>query len=123
MTFKRPNRLGLYADVQQILDAALASNGGTYQCETYGQAVHWRQRAYQFRKLFADLHGAKQASAYDRLTLPRIHEGETCVHILVRKQVGTFTPNEAPTEQLPPVDDDLLAEAEALAARLSGNIL
>lgn len=119
---KTPNRLGIYHDVQEILDAALAAGGGTYTCSTHGQAVHWRQRAYRFRKLFAEIHGARSASSYDRLTLPRIEPDSCEVHIHYRQHVGTFTPAESGIT-VPDIltGDELLDEALRLAASLEGD--
>ena len=42
----KSNRLGMYADVREVLDSALSHGGGEYQLATHGMAVHWRQRAY-----------------------------------------------------------------------------
>lgn len=122
MTGKRrlapPNRLGIYTDVQEILDAALAAGGGTYTCSTHGQAVHWRQRAYRFRKLYAEIHGAKQASLYDRITMPRVEPDEVHVTLTLRQHVGTFTPLEGGTPLDLTTGDDLLEEALRLAKDL-----
>lgn len=115
---KRPNRLGMYADVQQILDAALASEGGEYTLSTYGKAVHWRQRAYKFRKLYAEVHHAKSISPYDSLMMPRVEEGSSTVHIIMRQLDGEFKPNKEPTEQAPIGDDDLLDIAQDFADKL-----
>ena len=98
-TKSQPNRLGMYDDVRQILDAALASGGGSFVLTTYGQAVHWRQRAYKFRKLYAETLSSDKSlamSPYDRLTMPRIDEGCSTVVIRVREITGTFTPNREP---------------------------
>jgi hypothetical protein len=113
-------RLGMFADVKEILDAALAANGGTYNLPTPGAAVHWRHRAYTFRKKFAESLPANTLSPYDRLTLPRLEKGQTEVHIVVREAAGTFTPNETAA----PPSDDLLDEALALAEKLNqGDVL
>lgn len=119
---RNPNRLGLFDDVKEILDAALAAGGGTYTCLTYGAAVHWRQRAYRFRKLYAEIHGVKNSSVYDKLTMPRVVEGDTVVHIITRQHTGVFTPNNQPAPT-PLIEDDLFNEAADLARRLSGDIL
>jgi len=119
---KPPNRLGIYTDVRQILDAALAAGGGSYTCLTHGAAVHWRQRAYKFRKLYAEVLGAKQHSVYDTLTMPRIIDGDTTVHILIRQQAGIFKPNDGTSAAVLDIDtgDDLFEEAMALAKKLTG---
>lgn len=105
-------RLNLYADVKHVLDEALASGGGQYVLATYGAAVHWRQRAYKFRKAYA---AENAASPYDALTFPRIDEGTCTVKIEVNKPKGLFVANEA----APNFDTD----AEALAAKLRGDLI
>lgn len=105
------NRLGLYDDVRQILDAAMASGGGEFVLTTHGQAVHWRQRAYKFRKLFATILSQDKSlamSPYDRLTMPQIPDDSSTVIINVREIVGTFTPNRegyVPTQVAVPGDE------------------
>lgn len=106
----------MYQDIRDILDATLSSGGGTYECGTHGQAVHWRQRVYRFRKLYAETLGLTKESPYDSIVIPRVPpESSTCV-LQLRKQVGTFTPSfeSAPFEDV----DPLLEEAEAIARRL-----
>ena len=116
MTKPRSNRLGMYDDVRQILNATLGAGGGSYECGTHGQAIHWRQRAYRFRKLYAETLGLTKESPYDKIVIPRVPlDSSTCI-LQLRKQVGTFTPS---GESTPFFDDDpLLEEAEAIAKRL-----
>jgi len=102
-TRSKPNRLGLYDDVRAILDAAMTSGGGTFDLPDHGKAVHWRQRAYQFRKLYADILFADKStsmSPYDRLSFPKIPKESSTVVIKVREIIGTFTPNREPTEPM-----------------------
>lgn len=112
----KSNRLGMYADIRAVLDAALAAGGGTFACETHGAAVHWRQRAYRFRKLYAETLGPKTMSPYDVLVLPRL-EPEGCeVTITIRQTAGVFTPaNDAPTS-----NDELMEAAKELRRKLEG---
>lgn len=115
----KSNRLGMYADVRHILDQALEAGGGSFHCATVGEAVHWRQRAYRFRKLFAETLGPGAMSKYDVLVLPRLAPDSSTVQIQVRQPVGTFVPaNE--TTLVPTSNDELLEAAEALARKLSG---
>lgn len=115
----RANRLGMYADVRHVLDQALAAGGGTFQCGTPGAAVHWRQRAYKFRKLYAETLGPKGVSQYDTLVIPRLKPGSAEIELQIRQMTGTFTPaNDVP--QVPTDNDELLAEAVALAQRIGG---
>lgn len=83
----KANRLNLYSDVRQVLDQALANGGGEYILSTHGQAVHWRQRAYKFRKEYARVHGT---SPYDDLEFPRIDADSNKVTIAVRQPKGVF---------------------------------
>lgn len=120
MSKPRPNRLGMYADIQPILDAALSAGGGSYTLPTHGAAVHWRQRAYKFRKLYAETYA--QVSKYDRLSLPRVEETSSTVNIVVRVGTGTFTPlDEASSAGIfSPNEDALLDAAAEFAKKLGG---
>lgn len=115
MSRPAPNRLGMYADIKEVLDAALASDGGTYHLPTHGKAVHWRQRAYRFRKLFAETIPAGQPSPYDKLVLKKVPPNSATVRIVLREIEGTFQPNR---EAAAPLEDDLLSEALKLAEEL-----
>lgn len=116
----RPNRLGMYADVKEILDQCIAHNGGSYALHSYGAAVHWRQRAYRFRKMFAETLPEGELSPYDVLTFPKIEEGSKSVVVVKQQAKGVFTPNEAAVAVATPPEevDDLLADAMNLAERL-----
>lgn len=117
MTKPRSNRLGMYQDVRTILDAALANGGGTYACETHGQAIHWRQRVYRFRKLYAETVGLTRESEYDCIVIPRVPPESSTCYLQLRKQVGIFMPSNESADII--FDEDpLLEEAEAIARRL-----
>jgi len=112
-------RLGEYSDLIPVLDAALASGGGTYALSSHGQAVHWRQRVYTFRKYYAERVTAN--SKYDQLTLPRIEENSSVVVMRLRSPLGNFTPAGAIAPLVEPdLDDDLLSAAEEFAKKLGG---
>lgn len=114
----KSNRLGMYADVRAVLDAALEGGGGTFKCDSHGAAVHWRQRAYRFRKLFAETLGPRVMSPYDILVLPRLADDSSEVVITIRQTAGVFMPaNEglAPTS-----NDELFEAAESLRRKLEG---
>lgn len=115
----RSNRLGMYADIRFVLDQALASGGGSFQCATPGAAVHWRQRAYKFRKLYAETLGPRAMSQYDVLVLPRLAPDSCVVEIQIRQHAGTFIPNED-VGLAPTTNDELLEAAESLARKLGG---
>jgi hypothetical protein len=117
------NRLGMYDDVRQILDAALSSGGGRFDLPTHGLAVHWRQRAYKFRKLYAQTLASDDSfsmSPYDRLTMPRIEDDSSTVVINVREVIGTFVPNREPTVpvDVPVPGDELFEVAAGLAKKI-----
>jgi hypothetical protein len=124
-TKSQPNRLGLYDDVRQILDAALSSGGGTFDLPTHGLAVHWRQRAYKFRKLYAQTLASDDSfsmSPYDKLTMPQIPDDSSTVVINVREVVGKFTPNREPytPTDIPVPGDDLFDIAKGIREKIKG---
>lgn len=105
-------RLTQYLDVRQVLDSALSSGGGSYALDTHGAAVHWRHRAYTFRKKFYEQTGDAR---YDVLLFKRVPQDSSTVMIELVKPKGTFVPAGRPVSE--PVDD-LTAVAEALAKKL-----
>lgn len=115
MSRNRTARLALYEDVKEILDAALAAGGGEYELPDHGKAVHWRQRAYKFRKLYAEVIGG--VSPYDRLTLRRLEPTSSTVIINLIETKGIFRPK-SPLSKPAPLDDELLSEAERIAKDL-----
>lgn len=114
------NRLGMYADIRSVLDAALAAGGGTFLCDSHGAAVHWRQRAYRFRKLYAETLGPRAMSPYDVLVLPRLAPDSCEVVITIRQTAGVFTP--AHDVQVGTSNDELMEAAEQLRRRLEGGV-
>lgn len=114
----KSNRLGIFADIRAVLDEALAHGGGTFTCADYGSAVHWRQRAYRFRKLYAETLPPRAMSPYDVLVLPRLAADSSEVVINVRQTGGVFTP--AGDGLAPTNNDELLEAAESLRRRLEG---
>lgn len=114
MTRPRANRLGMYADVRSVLDAALVGGGGTVECDSHNAAVHWRQRAYRFRKLYAETLGAGRESAYDTLVLPRVPADSATITIQIRSSTVLFTP----ADGAPVLDDDLFDIAQNLAKKI-----
>ncbi len=127
-TKTQANRLGMYDDVRAVLDAALQSGGGEYVLPSHGLAVHWRQRAYKFRKLYAQTLASGDdfaMSPYDRLTMPQLPDDSSTVVINVREAVGTFTPNREPyaPQEIPTQGDELFDVAKELAAKIKGGEL
>lgn len=127
-TKSQVNRLGMFDDVRQVLDAALASGGGSFELPSHGVAVHWRQRAYRFRKLYAETLASDDSfsmSPYDRLTMPRISDDSSTVVINVREIVGNFIPNREPSEAsaIPVPGDELFDVAADIARKIKeGNL-
>jgi len=109
------SRLSQFFDVKQVADQALAAGGGTYTLPTHGDAVHWRQRFYRFRKAW---HKEFADPAYDSIILRRVAEGSATVHIEIQRVLGNFVPA---GESQPSAD--LFAEAELFAKKLNGDIL
>lgn len=112
--------LAMYSDIQKVLDAALASRGGIFQTGAHGTAVHWRQRAYQFRKLYRDKVN-QENSPYDTLTLKKVEPESSEVHIRIIETPGEFIPanlEEKVITQIVVDDDPLLAEAREIAANI-----
>jgi len=109
------DRLGTFADLIPILDAALSCGGGTYELATPGQAVNWRHRCYKFMKAFAEVNGF---SKYDALTFPRLAPGSSLVVIKIKQATGTFTPAGPATQPTSAADD--LDDAAAKFARSLG---
>lgn len=108
----KASRLTRFADVKQVLDQALASRGGTFTLATHGEAVHWRHRAYTFRKQFAEAIDGR----YDVLQFPRIPAESSTVVIRMLEVRGMFTPAA--------VEDEFERTARELHERLSkGDIL
>ena len=120
---KAARRIGMFADVKDILDAAIASGGGEVTLETYGKAVHWRHRAYTFRKMYAlqvDMN-----SPYDRLTFRRVEPGpdKTVPHsvlIDIIEQPAIFKPKVGGRPIVEDEEDDAYAEEAARLARELG---
>lgn len=125
---KRPqaNRLGMYDDVRQVLDAALKSGGGEFTLPTHGAAVHWRQRAYKFRKLYAQTlanDNSLAMSQYDKIVLKALEPDSSTVVIVLRTVPGVFTPNEEPYISDVGPKDELFDVARELADKIArGNV-
>lgn len=113
---RTPNRLGMYEDVKAILDSALVAGGGTFQLDSHGAAIHWRHRAYKFRKLYAETF-APAPSPYDRLTMPKIPKESAAVviRLTAENQKGTFIPANEPAVEM---DDEVLAFAKELSSKI-----
>lgn len=122
---KRPNRLGMYEDIRAVLDEALRTGGGEYELADHGKAVWWRQRAYTFRKLYANTIYPKP-SPYDTLSFKKVPPESATVVIASGQQRGVFRPaNTLPPVTSEPVDSEMQREADDLARRLGldGDVL
>jgi len=119
MRKKTSARLGIYADVREVADLALAHGGGSYECTDTGTAQNFAHRFYRFRQLFREIHHADGSLCpYDRLILPRV-ETET-VTFRIREHQGTFRP--AGGKPMTHDDDELFNIATQLAAKLKGEV-
>lgn len=117
-----------YADVKQVLEAAHRAGGGRYRLSTRGEAVHWRSRAYKYRILLREqlaagvlVPGYVPETPYDTMKLT-LEENTVVIQFITPKgKLETLDgePIEAP-KGAETVEDPLLAEAEALAKRLTG---
>jgi hypothetical protein len=113
----KPNRLGMYADVREILDAALAAGGGEVELPTHGEAIHWRQRAYKFRKMYAEL--VEINSPYDQLSFRDPGAGAV-IQIVAAGKAVKFRPaqGETPLASAPEINDPLFDIAKSIADKL-----
>ena len=121
MTPSDARRLVQLEDVKEILDVALQTSGGEVQLPSYGAAIKWRQRAYQFRKLYAEC--VQSPSPYDRLTIKALAKGDTTVTLRMIEQRATFKPKATFRGASPIVEDDPLLEAARKLAEEKGDIL
>lgn len=112
---KKPNRLGMYADVQEILDAALRHSGGTVELASHNLALAWRHRAYKFRKLYAEILGPSKLSKYDRLSFPKIPPDSSTVVIELRSNKSIKFRPASPDQTEIPDEDEIGLAAEAIA--------
>lgn len=108
-----------YPDVREVLDYALANGGARYTLDTPGKAVHWRARAYAFRKvLWSEINaaGGNSPTPYDAIKITI--EGSTCViHVETASARGVLEPLLPGTSPVAEANADLAeleAEAEAL---------
>lgn len=116
----KANRLGVYADVREVADLALAHGGGSYDLESVGMAQNFAHRFYRFRQLYREIyHTDGSPCAYDKLICPRVKT--PTITFRVREHIGTFRPvsRAAPMTALAP-GEDLFDLAQQLAAKLQG---
>ena len=109
--------LAIFTDVQEVADLVLEHNGGNYECETYGQAVHFVQRFYKFRVKYRKIYG--EPCPYDKFIAGKISEGETTVRFRLRQHVGTFTPADRKSASLT-TGEELFDIAEQIAKNITG---
>ena len=119
-----PTDLNAYADVKTVLDAALVHNGGSYKFQTRNEAMRWRARAYQFRRLLVQ--HPYMENPYTRLILTiGKSDTDTTVLITIAQPTGEFTTPDGKTVDLGPgedienpVGDELLDDAKNLLKEL-----
>lgn len=116
----KANRLGIYSDVREVADMALAHRGGTYDCADTGMAQNFAHRFYRFRTLFREIHHADGSPCkYDALICPRVTNAS--IHFRLREGIGVFRPSSSGrvAKALAP-DEDLFDIAQQIAARIKG---
>ncbi len=112
-----PKYSSRYPIEREVLDYALANGGARYTLDTPGKAVHFRQRAYAFRKvLWGELNAANPSPSiptpYDLITITA--DGCDCIiSIESASAKGTLAPLVTPSEP-----SALETEASDLAKRL-----
>lgn len=108
-----------YRDVKAMLDAALASGGGTVTLRTPGKATHFRQRCYTFMKAWREAINPTP-SKYDVFVFPQ--PTDCNVVIKLRETDGIFTPAEGGPVTLPEAakeeEDELLDIAKQIGVDL-----
>lgn len=116
----KASRLGIYSDVREVADLALAHGGGTYDCSDRGMAQNFAHRFYRFRKLYREIHHADGSPCkYDGLVLPRVTDAS--VKFNLREHRGVFRPSQRASiaTALAP-DEDLFDIAAQIAAKIQG---
>lgn len=120
------NNINTYGDVRKVFDIAVERGGVKYKLETHKAAVHWRHRAYQFRKLLfkqaernSIVPGQPAETPYDNLVI-RIEDNV----VIIQPMELTGELADLNDEPISGVglgdDDDLLREAEAFKKGLKG---
>lgn len=117
---RKSNKLGIYADVREVADLALAHNGGSYELPDKGTAVNFSHRFYNFRKLYREVyHSDGSSCVYDKLIIPRVTS--STVTFKIRQQAGIFKPaHSSPVDLALAPDEDLFNIAQQIAANLKG---
>lgn len=100
MTFT--NNPNIYSDIKEVLDKAKAAGGGTYTLTSPSAAIHWRARAYHYRRLLYKMRGE---TPYDDLIV-RIPKGSSVCNIEVNVPTGVFAGNNGQTAVIAPTPLD-----------------
>lgn len=119
------NSLAAYADIHNVFQSALESNGGIYELESARAAQHWRFRAYQFRKLYR---AEYENCPYDIFILTL---DDNCVKIDLVGNQGIFRPSELRKDghgkdghsvavPIDDAEDEFLSAAQEVARGLKG---
>lgn len=103
-----------YADIEKVLDTALANGGGTLVLENENQVIRWRQRAYYYRTL---LRAENMVTKYDSMSL---EADKNRIKISFASALGVFITNAGKSIpiDLSPTNDPLLEEAADLIKQL-----
>mgnify|MGYP007100043136 CR=1 FL=1 len=100
-----------YPDVREVFDFALAQGGARYTLDSHGKAVHWRSRAYAFRKvLWGEINpsGGNSPTPYDAIKITI--DGSTCViHLETASGRGKLEPLQNPVPGGPVTASEILS--------------
>lgn len=108
----------MYVYEREVLDKALLSGGVEVTFPSPGDAIKFRQRCYEFRKVWRERCGG-EGSPYDRLTLPAIPTGGLTVLIVPPVRKGVVKPLGGPViAPTPETSDELYDEAITIAGKL-----
>lgn len=119
-----PKYSSRYPEIREVLDYAIANRGARYTLISGGKAVHWRQRAYHFRKiLWGELNGMNPVppipTPYDglRITVDPTDPTTVIIEINSADRIGTLVPL---SPEIEPITDPLMIETLALKKKLFG---
>lgn len=104
--------INAYADVSRVLEAARNAGGARFTLPSARDAVRWRQRAYQYRKL---LYQRRGHTPYDMMQLTL--DGETVI-IQFRDVTGALTSLEGEPLKEEETDEEWLEAAEQFVKNL-----
>ena len=109
-----------------ILDLVLANGGGTYDCGTYGKAIKFRQRCYEFRKSLQKMEAIRDklnlgdiSTPYDPITIS-LEKPSSVLTFRIATPTGVFRTPDGRTIQptAPTIENEFSSAAAEVAAKL-----